>query len=100
MFKVKVEELEDLQATLLYSYDLLLLLSNATVGFPNVFIDPSVDQTIPKSQWSQGQKPGGKTFTLLTMIHNHLDPWIQNMRLCGYMIMIIGYVDGYICIEH
>ena len=61
MFKVKVEELEDLQGTLLYSYNLLLLLSNATVGFQNVSMDPLVDQTIPKSQWSQGQKPGGKS---------------------------------------
>ena len=85
MFKVIVEELEDLQGTLLYSYNLLLLLSNATVGFQNVSMDPSVDQTIPKSQWSQGQKPGGKsldTFKLLTMIHNQLDPWIQKWFQC------------------
>ena len=24
----------------------------------------------------------------------------QNMRLRGYMIMIIGYIEGYTCIEH
>ena len=61
MFKIKVEESEDLQGTLLYSYDLLLL-SNATVGFQNVSMDPSVNQTILKSQWSQGQKPEAKVW--------------------------------------
>ena len=66
MFKVKVEELEDLQGTLLYSYDFLLLF-NATVGFQNVSMDPSASLD---------------TFKLLTVIHNQLDPWIQKWFQC------------------